>query len=85
MLPRFIDSAAAWSRGQQRLNNVDPTHLLLASGKLVLQKASLAFTTYFSSDKLIEYFVYNMGSWGPCPADGKNKWPPNGFVCFFSL
>ena len=28
----------AWNSGQQRLNNVDRTHLVLASGKLVLQK-----------------------------------------------
>ena len=32
MLPRLIDS------GQQRLNYIDQTHLVLASGKQVLQK-----------------------------------------------
>ena len=35
---RLIDSAGAQSSGQQRLNYVDGTHLVLASGKLVLQK-----------------------------------------------
>ena len=32
VLPRLIDSTAAKSSGQQRLNYVDRTHLVLASG-----------------------------------------------------
>ena len=36
MLLRFIDSTA-WKSGQ-RLDNVTQTHLVLASGELVLQK-----------------------------------------------
>ena len=35
MLPRFIDSTA--QNSGQRLGNVNRTHLVLASGKLVLQ------------------------------------------------
>ena len=38
MLLRFIDSPAAQSSGQQRLNYVDRAHLVVASGMLVLQK-----------------------------------------------
>ena len=38
MLLRLIDSAAAQSSVQQRLDNVNQTHLVQASGKLVLQK-----------------------------------------------
>ena len=39
MLPRFIDGAAAQSISRQpRLNNVNQTHLVLVSGKPVLQK-----------------------------------------------
>ena len=34
---RLINSAAAYSSGQQRLNYIYLTHLVLASGKLVLQ------------------------------------------------
>ena len=39
MLPRLISSTAAQSSGQQRPNYIDRTHLVLASGKLVLQKS----------------------------------------------
>ena len=35
---RFIDSTSASSSGQQRLNYIDRTNLVLASGKLVLHK-----------------------------------------------
>ena len=38
MLPRLINSTAASRSGQERLNYIDWTHLVLASGKLVLQK-----------------------------------------------
>ena len=41
MLPRFIYSAAAQNiSGQQRLDNVTQTHLVLFSGKPVLQKGN---------------------------------------------
>ena len=36
MLPRIIDGAAAYSSGQQRLNNVNQSNLVQASGKLVI-------------------------------------------------
>ena len=39
---RLINSTAAQSSGQQRLNSVDWTHLVPASGKLVLQKTTKA-------------------------------------------
>ena len=35
-MPRLIHSAAAQSSGHQRLNYVDRTHLVLASGNLIL-------------------------------------------------
>ena len=38
MLMRFISGASAKSSAQQRLNNIVQTYLVLASGKLVLQK-----------------------------------------------
>ena len=37
-IARLIDSAAAESSRQQRLNHIDQTHLALVSGKLVQQK-----------------------------------------------
>ena len=42
MLPRIINGAAAKSSGQLRLNNIDQTHLVLVSGKPVLQKNYIA-------------------------------------------
>ena len=47
MLPRLIDGAAAQSSGQQRHNNVDQTHLVLASLKLVseIELYSILFAT----------------------------------------
>ena len=50
MLPRLIDSAAAQSRGQQRLDNVNRAHLVQASGSSVLQietKLVLDFGIFF--------------------------------------
>ena len=44
MLLRFIDGTAWNSR--QRLNNVNRTHLVLASGKLVLQKHSIKYLLF---------------------------------------
>ena len=41
ILRRFIDGAAAYSSGHQGLNNDDKNHLVLSSGKIVLQKFSL--------------------------------------------
>ena len=41
MLPWLIDSAAAYSSGQQRLDNINQTHLVQASGKPVLQKKTI--------------------------------------------
>ena len=43
MLPRLIDGAA--QNSGQFLNNVDQTHLVLAGGKLVLQKTTLTRPT----------------------------------------
>ena len=41
MLPRFINSPAAYNISeQQRLNNVDQTHLVLVSGKASTTKKS---------------------------------------------
>ena len=42
MLSKFIDVAAASSSGLQRLNYVDRTHLVLESGKLVVNIARQA-------------------------------------------
>ena len=41
MLPKFIDGDAAYSSGQRRLNNIDRNHLVLVSGKPVLQNSPL--------------------------------------------
>ena len=49
MLKRFISGASAKSSGQQRLNYIDQTHLVLASGKLVLQKID-KYSSYLSND-----------------------------------
>ena len=38
MLPRFYYSAAAYISGEQMFNDVNQTHLVLDSGKLVVQK-----------------------------------------------
>ena len=41
MLPRFINSTASYNiSGQQRLNNIDRTRLVLASGKASTAKKS---------------------------------------------
>ena len=47
ILPRFINSAAAQSSGQQRLNIVDRTHLELDSGERVLQKNTKLNSFYY--------------------------------------
>ena len=56
MLLRFI-YGIAWNSGQ-RLDNVNGTHLVLARGKLVLQKSSstrtLAVTTVQVQDDALE-------------------------------
>ena len=46
MLPRFIDCAAASTSGQQILNNIDQTYLVLPRGKLLLE---LMFNRIMSS------------------------------------
>ena len=52
----FISGASAKRSAQQRLNNIDQTHLVLASGKLVLQKI----------DKYSSYLMNNdLRSWSP--------------------
>ena len=43
---RFIDSTAALKCGQRRLKNVERTHLVLASSKLVLQKNTTKATNF---------------------------------------
>ena len=60
VLPRLIDSTAAKSSGQQRLNYVDRTHLVLASGKLVLHKKD-----YYGLGKIQNYHCssFNSKSW----------------------
>ena len=47
MLLRLIGGAAAESSGQQRLNFIDRIHLVLVSGKLVLQKRIVLLLTKF--------------------------------------
>ena len=54
MLQRLIDGAAAWSNGQQRLNNVDQTHLVLwLVASLVYKKTFLKL----SKPSLLALFI----------------------------
>ena len=59
ILPRFIDGSA--QNSGQRLDNVNRTHLVLASGKLVRQKTlfpfnNLAFATNLEAFPLLPLF-----------------------------
>ena len=57
MLPRFYYSAAAYISGEQMFNDVNQTHLVLDSGKLVVQKDGQ--TIWLKENLLFDFENFN--------------------------